>query len=52
MRGHPVIRGHFLRMTMHISHDKEPVMKGHLSCSDTILDIKVSPEDRFHCKMI
>ena len=34
MRGHPVIGGHFLR-TDSISHFKQDVMNGHLSCRDT-----------------
>ena len=34
MRGRPVIRGHFLRTVSYLPHVKEPVTKGHLSCSD------------------
>ena len=35
MRGHHVIRGHFLRTVSYIPHVKEPVTKGYLSCRDT-----------------
>ena len=31
MRGHPVIRGHFLRTVSYLPHVKEPVTKGHPS---------------------
>ena len=33
MRGHPLIRGHFLRAVSHLFHVKEPV--GYLSYRDT-----------------
>ena len=32
MRGHPVIRGHFLKMVSHLPHVKEPVTNGCLVC--------------------
>ena len=35
MRGHPVIRGHFLAAMSYLPHVKETVMKRHLSCRDT-----------------
>ena len=43
MRGHPVIRGHFLRTVSYLPHVKEPVMKGHLSCRDTFSPIYRCP---------
>ena len=43
MRGHPVIRGHFLRTVSYLPHVKEPVMKGHLSCRDTFSGILRCP---------
>ena len=49
MRGHPVIRGHFLRMVPHV---EETAIKGQLSCWDIILNIEVSIEDRFNCSLI
>ena len=32
MRGHPLIRGHFLITMSNPLHVKEPAIKGHLSC--------------------
>ena len=34
-RGHPVVKGHFLKTVSYLPHVKEPVKKGHLSCRDT-----------------
>ena len=41
MRGHPLIRGHFIRKLSYLPHVKEPVIKGHLSCRESIFDIEV-----------
>ena len=35
MRGHPVIRGWFIRTVSYLPYVKESVTKGHLSCRDT-----------------
>ena len=43
MKGHPVIRGHFLRTVSYIPHVKEPVTKGHLSCRHTFPGILRCP---------
>ena len=43
MKGHPVIRGHFLRTVSYLPHVKEAVMKGHLSCRDTFSGILRCP---------
>ena len=43
MRGHLVIRGHFLKMMSYLHHVKEPVRKGHLSCRDTFSQIYRCP---------
>ena len=43
MRGHPGMRGHFLRTVSYLPHVKEPVMKGHLSCRDTFYGILRCP---------
>ena len=40
MRGHPLIKRHFLRTVSYLPNFKEPV-----------LYIKVSPEDRVYCDM-
>ena len=42
-RGHPAMRGHFLRTVSNLPHVKEPVMKGHLSCRDTFSRILRCP---------
>ena len=39
MRGHPLIRGCFLRIIFYHPHVKEPVMKGYLSCRDNFHEI-------------
>ena len=51
MSGHPVIRGHFLKTVSYLRHVKEPVTKGHLSCTEILSDIEMSLEDRFYCNM-
>ena len=43
IRGHPVIRGHFLRTMSYLFHVKEPVTKGHLSYRDTFSGILRCP---------
>ena len=50
MRGLVLNRGHFLETVSYIPNVKEPAMNGHLSCRDTLSQIKRQiPESQFHC---